>query len=427
MASEVLEAPPVETTPTPAATPAPPSPAIPQPVTPISPPKPGSAKERLFSELRKKAKPSNAPSEPLEPAQPPKTAPDPSGEPSDSSQNSPEGVELNKPDADDGSQPAKPGAKPKVNPWKLIDEYKTRLAAAEKAALDAKGSVVPEEERKTITERLQKAETRAKELEDHIRYVDYSKSEEFKTKYQEPYEKAWGRAISELKEIYVTDPGSDQPREATVDDLALLINQPLGKARELANAMFGDFADDVMAHRKEIRNLFEAQSGALEEARKNGADRLKQQQESMQKVGEQIKNFVSNTWKAANDEAVNHAEYGQYFKQREGDKDWNQRLGKGFELVDKAFSQNPMDPKLSAEDRANVVRMHAAVRHRAAAFGALVFNLKKQTDRVAQLEKELAQYKGSEPTTGGHISGGAIVAPTSAKDAVYGALRKLAK
>jgi len=288
-------------TPPPSPAPAPKSeihvvPPIAQPAEPAAPPKPGSAKSRLFESLRQKGKPADQVNTPPVTPSVPTVVPAPtpaSGEPPAASQDSPEA-----PSPTNGEAPID---KKKVNPWKLVDEYKKKLADTEKNLLETKNSVVPDQERKTITERLTKAETRAKELEDHIRFVDYSKSEEFKTKYQDPYDKAWLRATSELKEINVTDPGSETPRAATPQDLLQLVNLPLGQARELANALFGDFADDVMAHRKEIRNLFEAQSTALEDAKKNGAERTKKQQEDWNNAQKDITNFVADTWKKANE------------------------------------------------------------------------------------------------------------------------------
>ena len=80
----------------------------------------------------------------------------------------------------------------------------TRRAAPNSDAFRA--GVVPEQERTALTARVEKAEARAKELEDHIRYVDYEKSTEFKEKFDAPYVASWERAMSELSEITVTDP-----------------------------------------------------------------------------------------------------------------------------------------------------------------------------------------------------------------------------
>jgi hypothetical protein len=117
---------------------------------------------------------------------------------------------------------------------------------------------------------------------------------------------------------------------------------------------------------------------------------------------------------------------GPFFKPVEGDEHWNQRLAKGFELVDRAFAENPLDPNLTSEQRAAVVRRHAAVRNRAAAFGPLKYKVSQLETKVAELTKELEQFKGSTPTVGDRRAATGIGQPASAREEVFGGLRKLA-
>jgi len=395
---------PPPTAPAPApAPPAPPSPsqvqagAIPPPVE-ATPPKPGSAKERLFGDLRKIAKPgeqaattatvTRQDTPPPDPAKAP--APEP---PKPADQPAP--VDTPPPAVDPKSKDAK------VNPWKLIDEYKAKTATLEKQVLEAKSASLAEQERTQLTEKMTKAEARVKELEDHVRFVDYQSSEEFKTKYQKPYEDAWMRATSEIRELTVTDPVTNEQRPVTVEDLNTIVNMPLGQARTAANQLFGDFADDIMAHRKEIRAMHDAQTAALEDAKKNGAERTKQQQETFNRTKAETQKQVSEAWKLENEAATTDEKYGRYFVPKEGDQEWNQRLAKGYELVDRAFAENPMDPRLKPEERRSIIKRHAAVRNRAAAFGPLRQYSERLEAEVAELKKELSQFKETEPPSGG--------------------------
>jgi hypothetical protein len=125
---------------------------------------------------------------------------------------------------------------------------------------------------------------------------------------------------------------------------------------------------------------------------------------------------VGTVWNEANAEAVADRENGQYFKPVEGDDTRNQLLGKGFALVDKGFSENPMDPKLTPEQRTEVVRRHAAIRNRAAAFGPLKYLVKKLTQEVADLKKANGQFKTSAPPTAGGTSTPSAGATTSARE-----------
>jgi hypothetical protein len=364
---------------------------MPSTATPNAPPKKGTARAEMLKDLKKQAKtgpPLEEPAAEPEPTPAPRPgAPDPEPEPT------PEPTPTGEPET---TPPADPKAaadpKKKVNPWKLVDEYKAKVAKLETDVAEAGKRGIPKPEWDAIQEKLTKTEARAKELEEEIKYVNYTKSEEYRTKYQEPYEKAWGRAMGELKELTVDD-GQGNPRAVNTEDLLELVNLPLVKAKQLATEKFGDFADEVMGHRKEIRKLHDEQSAALEQARKVAGER----ETATAGQVKEMQGAVLKDWNTFNEEILGHEKYGTYFKPVEGDEQGNQRLAKGFELADRAFSESAMAPGLTAEQRKSIVQRHAVVRNRAAAFGRLVYQIETAQSRIAELEKELGQYKGSEP------------------------------
>lgn len=408
---------------------------------PPKPPARGTAMDRLRQDLAKKAKTPGAASDtqtpPAKPEAPkpatqstetPPSAPDQSPGSGDPSQS----PDSETPGEGQQQQPQKPAAteqqKGKTNPWKLVDTYKQRLATLEKQVAEAKTSALAEEAKKEYLDRITKLEDQNKQYAEEIRYVNYTKHPEFVEKYQKPYEAAWKRAVSELSEINLTDPNSGQARPATPQDLMALVNLPLGKAREVANTLFGDFADDVMGHRKEIRNLFDAQNQAIENARKEGADREKHQRELSDRQQREVTDTIVKTWEAENSTIQQDPQLGRFLTPSEGDEEGNTRLQKGFELVDKAFSENPLDPRLTPEQREVAVKRHVAVRNRAAAFGRLVQMVGKLEAQNAALMKELEQVKGGTPQTGGQPSaGGQPAAPATARESVFAALRAKAK
>jgi len=382
-------------------------------------PKKGSATERMFQELRKKAKPQFFETPDAPAAQDPKPG-----------EEAPK-VDAEAPKVDSGapkpttesSQSAEAASKPgeKKNPWKLVDEYKARATKAESELVEVKkvgGDPKRIQEFQTTIEQLRKQN---EELETEVRFTNYAKSSEFKTKYQEPYEKAWARAVKELSEIAIADPGTGQERAAGVQDLADIVQLPLGKARAAAEAVFGSFADDVMAYRKEIIGLHEAQETALKEAREGSIKRDKERSEQSQQVAAQTVSQIKEGWEKANAEYLADEKLGAYFKPVDGDQDGNQRLAKGFELVDRAFAENPNDPRLSAEQRAAIVKRHAAVRLRAAAFGRLRAQYGAAQARINELQKELSQYKETEPGTGGSST---TSAPVETKGAAWNRIRE---
>jgi hypothetical protein len=293
----------------------------------------------------------------------------------------------------------KTGKPAKVNPWKLVDEYKAKTAKLEAELLEAGKRGIPKQEWDATQQKMTATEKRAQELEDEIRYVNYAKSKEFNDKYQAPYEESWKRAMGELKDVVLEEGESQRPMNA--NDLLELVNMPLQKARAEAERVYGSIANDVMAHRNEIKRLFDDQSKALDDARKNGAAREKETAERFNRERGEITKSISEHWAKTNESVTKDEKYGKFFVPVEGDEHGNQRLAKGFGLADRAFSENPLAPGLNAEQRRSIVERHAAVRNRAAAFGRLVYQNEQATARIAELEKQVAEFKGTVPAVAG--------------------------
>jgi len=389
-----------------------------------TPPKKGSVREQVFEELRKRAKPQffeSAP-EPESPAQP-------SPDAAKSSERAAPGTPAEKAAGDTSLTPAAtPEEKKAKSPWKLVDEYKARVAKAETEISELRKGTIPPEERKQIDQRISELQKQNEELEKEIRYVNYAKSNEFKIKYQEPYEKAWARAAKEVSEIIITDGESGERRAATTKDLYGVVVAPLSEARDLADSVFGKFADDVMQYRKEIRALNDLQETALKEAHETAVQREKQNQQEAQTFLTQTAGEIQKIWEHANQEFGERPDLAFVFKPGETDEDHKSRLAKGYELVDKAFAVNATDPRLTPEKRAEAVKMHAAVRMRAAGFGPLRHLYDSAQKKIAALEKELSEYKQTVPATGG-TSGADNSPPRHATgwDNIRAGLQKIAK
>lgn len=414
-------------TPTPAATP---------------PPKTESAKGRMFKALQEKADkgannrpgaaaPAAAPAKPAEPPAKPAAAaaaPAAAAEPKLG-----EGAPAAEPKPGEGTPAStavdgKDGKKP--SPWKMVDEYKGKLAKAEADLAALKDNQLPENDRKAYEERATKAEARAKQLEEIMADHDFSQTQDFQSNFVKPYDDAWRVAMTELKGVQVSD-GQGGARDINPNDMLTLVNMELAQARHVANEYFGDFANDVMNHRNQIRDLYNKQQAKLK-AEKEGRTAKKQQEtEAQTKAQQQMTETITATWKAENEAVLKDEKYGALFKPREGDEQWNQRLAKGFELVDRAFSQNPADPKLTPEERAAVIRRHAAVRNRAAAWGSLRGEVERLTAENKALTDELSQYKQTEPPAGAGRSAQAQVpgapGPGGAKAQLWEALKKKAR
>ena len=348
---------------------------------------------KMFGELRKKAG-----EEPVKPAVTAKAKETPEEASGNHDESPPESSSETTEAAPESTEaPAsEPTKGKKLSPWKLVDEHKAARLKAETEIAELRKSMAPPEKVKEIEEKYAAVEKRARELEDHMRFVDYSKSAEFQEKYQKPYEQAWQRWMSDLGELTVSDAsGGERPIAAT--DLLELVNLPLQKARESAETTFGAFADDVMSARKEIRSLFDQQQRALTEAKTAGAERMKQQQQAWQQQQDNLRKEITTTWQESNKSAMEDPNYGKFLKPIEGDDEGNQRLQKGYEMADRAFAVNPSTPGLTPQQRAEIVRLHAAIRNRAAGFGRLAYQNQKLEAKLAELTATLNKYRSAEP------------------------------
>jgi hypothetical protein len=288
------------------------------------------------------------------------------------------------------------GEKPgKTSPWKLVESYKKQNAQLQAEIAEFRTSMKPGELPKEHQEKFAAIEARNKELEDEIRHVNYSKSKEFVETYQRPYEEAWTRAVEDLKELTIQNEDGTA-RVATAHDLIALANMPLGQARQTAKEWFGDSADDVMAHRRVIRDLSEKQTKALEESKTKGGERDQQRTAEMQAKQKARAEEAAKVWHAVNEEAVSKYEY---LRPVEGETDRNEKLEKAKAFVDQTMKQSVAQAK-TQEERDQILKQHAAVRNRAIGFSVLKHENVGLRAKVAELEKAIAEFQGSEPTGG---------------------------
>lgn len=284
---------------------------------------------------------------------------------------------------------------------KVKDEFEPKLQQVQ--TLEAKvkelESVNPPEV-SVLQERLAAAEKRRDELETEIRFVDYSKSKEFADKYQKPYTDAWRSALNDLAELTVED-ADGSTRRATQEDLLKLSNLPLGEARRQANALFGDSADDVMAHRRKIIELSNAQTKAIDDARLAGTEKAKLTSAERKAQFEQ----TQKAWGEVNAAIVK--KWPHMFGPVEGDTEGNALLTKGLALADKLFSPTAENRPKSPEE---ALQIHAMIRNKVANHDRLALRLKVARERIVELESSLKEFEAHSPNGG--LSGGSPGAGT---------------
>lgn len=264
---------------------------------------------------------------------------------------------------------------------------------------------------KPLEEKLAAIQKRNEELEKHMAFVDYTQTADFK-KIQDDYTAAWGSALGTFKQLSILDENTGDRRPATEEDLLTLANMPLAEMDERANELFGHSAARVITHIEKLKELSVKQHEALEGAKKNAADWKKNGEANNRKAIE----ARVNLWNEINKSMAE--KYPKAFKAEEGNAEDSDAHRKGFALADlKYLGEKSLTPEqveaLPPSFRDTVksgksltpaqhVQLDALIRVKAANHDRHVSNLKKANARIAELEKSLAEYEGSEPkaTTG---------------------------
>lgn len=253
---------------------------------------------------------------------------------------------------------------------------------SETAQLRARSQAKPDEalsgEVKKLRDQLSAAET-------ELRYLDYTKSQEFKDKFEKPYQDAFSDAVEEVRELRVTN-ADGQSRPATEADFQRILAADHQEVRELANGMFGEYANDVLALRRKLIDMNRNANREAKRYREGAAEREKARAVKQQEEREGLEKL----WKSKVAEVGER--YKQFFGEVDGDDEYNESLRDGYKRVDSANS-----PDLPLEEK--VTRL-AVVRHKAAAFGAQVLLNKRLQARVTELEEALKEYEKSIPAGG---------------------------
>lgn len=408
MPTATLPAPPTPakpTSPSPAPTPA--KPAAPAPVTPDKPAR--KSFEEDFNAEVAATSPAKAPSSPAKAAEAPK--------PAETTAKRPEDTEMppepGKPPVDDDDEeylvPKKLRPDDKTKPAPVIPpdqpvkapelraayaRSKERVAELEKALAEKAVKPVEDVERKTFTEQITSLQKQLEEASGTIRSAAYEQSKEYKDTYEQPFVDAWNEGAGMVANLPVMN-ADGESRKGTPDDFQTIMRETDdARAGQLAADMFGPNSAYVLWHRMKIRELNNNRVKALQEYRATVAERTKTETESQAKARESAEQArVQNTirFKALNDEAV--TKYPQFFAPEDGDEEGNKLLERGYRDADLAFQGADMPP----EQR---VRLHSAIRNKAAAFGRLVHRIAGKDAKIAELEGVIKELRGSAPGPG---------------------------
>lgn len=330
----------------------------------------------------------------------PKQEEAPHGEPAKSAEKPSDSPPSAKP-ADSGSTKPTDNTSAEAKPVKAAelraayDQAKKRLADSDRKIAEFERELKTlrdqpknDAEREELKAKLDAAEKRRSELEDWMRVHEYKQSDEYKAT-EAKYTEAWKEAIKEISELTVittSEDGTEDQRPANSQDLINICNLPLGQAMTEAKAKFGELASVVLAHRKTIRDLADAQAKNEAAAKDRSKEWFSKRDSETKAMSERMQ----AEWKTLNDDAVK--KYPQWFAPDESDPEGNKLLEAGFRLADAGMSG-----QLKPEE---AVKVHSAIRNKAAGFDRLVYRLNKANSRITELTKELEAFKSSEPGKG---------------------------
>lgn len=391
---------------------------------------PKTAFDEAFERLEAISKPASADTPPLPPhpaqkkpaapenkEQPPAPKEEPPAANEDDDEFTPEAKEQPKPEQKEQKE-QKENIPPGMKRGDFLRQElsKTRTERDTLKAEIQKLKTAEHPEVKTLKEKIAAMEKRHSEIEDDYRLYDYERSTDYKEKFLKPYHDAYTRGVKKAMGLQVTTPEGTL-RPATQEDFASVVTtQNDDQATRLAEELFGRNAAIVIHHRERILEANEARANAINEAKTSGAAKLKEQQENTTKSMEAYKNSFSS-------EVTSRETKLEYLQSKEGDAAWNDALARGTDLADKSWKNRQAK---TPEEQAAI---DAANYNRARAYSPLKLSVKRLSEKVASLEKELAGYKKSEPGNGEGKAApeGRQQPPASTLDGVFAEIEKKGK
>lgn len=263
---------------------------------------------------------------------------------------------------------------------KLKAEYAKLQADYEKLRNDP--------EKKALQERVAEREKKIAHLEETVKYSAWERSDEFRDRYDKPFEDAWNSGRAKIASMKITTP-EGETRQGTPEDFDRIMSIMDGdEAATAIEEMFGTPAKaaSVSLARDKVIEANEKRAMALEDYRKNFTEREKARHEKEQaSLAERVQ-----LWEALNKHAAET--HPEWFGRKDDDQKWNELLEKGYSRADQVFNG-----QTSGMTDKEVVALHSETRNKAAAFGPLTYMISKLQAEKAELQKVIDDFKASAP------------------------------
>jgi hypothetical protein len=235
----------------------------------------------------------------------------------------------------------------------------------------------------------EKYEKQINDYEETIRTMDYKRSKEYNEKYVKPLEGAIKLAMEEIEEMEVIaeDGTSRQATQADLQRITSIAN--MGDALNAAKRMFGDMAQTVMDHRRNIRRAHKAAEVANADASNLSKEAIQKQQEKFKSDHARREKLYTSEVKELQEGPLKHV-----FGERDKDDEGNALLKQGWDMVNALVDDDGTMPE---GDR---IKTLAKVRSQAASFMRVLRDNKSLRGRVKELKQALKEYEESEPKPG---------------------------
>ena len=272
------------------------------------------------------------------------------------------------------------------------DELASKLKALETAREEGTRAEI-----KKATEEYEKKvsalEAKYNEVETRLKFTDYTRSTEYKDKFEKPLQSAWQEAIADISGATIElEDGSE--RQASHQDIQALLHLPAIAAAKRATELFGAAAPAVLQHRNSILSIMKARDGAVREYQEKGAEREREMSAKASQQMERVYGVFNETIR--NYESADAGLYG-----RPEDPDAQKFWDAGDRLIALAVKRQGLDSSLPEEEQSAVLtKAQAAVAARARAFGPLRHRVMKLESELEELRGKHAKLSKSEPGQG---------------------------
>jgi len=315
---------------------------------------------------------------------------------------------------DTPEDPPEPALTPSDETSKLPKDFRKRLEVVNSELATARKreqelSQQLEDARKTqggdvetITKQLAAKEAELARLNGELQAEKFQKSPEYVEKYEKAYDFAArsARRLVENLSVRQEDPstGEETTRKASWDDFVKLYQNADGKADQNVIDMFGASAYRVQA----LLTDFQRRDGEMEIAMEEEKEKWQERQTSASAQRIRQGQELNQLWDRVNTDIK--TKKPDWYSDRDGDKEGNELLKKGYETFDAYFRDRS---KMKPED---VVVYEAHLRHRAAALPRMAREKTLLQEQVKQLEGKIRKLQGSGP--GGDLRGDSSADPT---------------